>query len=193
MTSSSQRLIDLHQLSSLDELTKPSWTNGISGVGSHSRGATEKSQRTNAAYPMNSPAAPEVPRGPPIFYRSTSAKDSALPQRSFSQRAKGRPFAKEAFAENGQMEDYKTNGVSSPLDDLLNVYEDELVPTSRQDGTNPLHLDTDVRRGKSVRQTPRSHVPELESPRLSQKPQSQLRDTRRASETTPRSNDPSSV
>jgi hypothetical protein len=193
MTSSSQRLIDLHQLSSLDELTKPSWTNGISGVGSHSRGATEKSQHTNAAYPMNSPAAPEVPRGPPIFYRSTSAKDSALPQRSFSQRAKGRPFAKEAFAENGQMEDYKTNGVSSPLDDLLNVYEDELVPTSRQDGTKPLHLDTDVRRGKSIRQTPRSHVPELESPRLSQKPQSQPRDTRRASETTPRSNDPSSV
>ena len=193
MTSSSQRLIDLYQLSSLDELTKPSWINGISGVGSHSRGATEKSQRTNAAYPMNPPAAPEVPRGPPILYRSTSAKDSALPQRSFSQRAKGRPFAKEAFAENGQMEDYKTNGVSGPLDDPPYVYEDELAPASRQDRTNPLHVDTDVRRGKSVRQTPRSHVPELESPRLSQKPQSQLRDTRRASETTPRSNDSSSV
>jgi hypothetical protein len=193
MTSSSQRLIDLHQLSSLDELTKPSWTNGITGVGSHSRGATKKQQqRTNAGRPMNPPAALEVPRGPPIVYRSTSAKDSALPQRSFSQRAKGRPFAKEAFAENGQIEDYTTNGASSPLADPSNVDEDQLAPTSRPDGTNALHVDTEVRRSKPVRQTPRSHVLDRESPQLSQKPPSQLRDTRRASETTPRSNDPSS-
>jgi hypothetical protein len=193
MATSAQRLADLHQLSSLDKLPQPSWANGISGVGSYSRGATKNNQRSNAAYPMNPPAAPEVPRGPPLLYRNTPARDSALPQRSFSQRAKGRPFAKEAFAENGQEEDYKTNGVSSPLDDPSHVYEDELAPTSREDRTNPLHVDTDVRRGKSVRQTPRSHVPELESPRLSQKPQSQLRDTRRASETTPRSTDPSSA
>lgn len=44
------------------------------------------------------PVAPEVPRGPQISYRGQSQGD-AIPQRSFSQRAKGRPFHREAFAD----------------------------------------------------------------------------------------------
>jgi hypothetical protein len=193
MTTSSQRLVDLHRLSSLDEVTKPSWANGINGAGSNSRGGLESNQRSTAAYSMNPPAAPEVPRGPPLSYRNTSAKENALPQRSFSQRAKGRPFAKEAFAENGQVEDHEKNGVSSPMEDPSNVYEEELAPTNRQDRTRPLHVDTDVRRGKSIRQTPRSHVAAAQSPQLAQKPQSQSRDVRRASETAPRSDEPMSA
>jgi hypothetical protein len=47
------------------------------------------------------PHAPEVPRGPPISYRGPVV--DAGPQRSFSQRAKGRPFAREAFADVDDM------------------------------------------------------------------------------------------
>ena len=193
MTTSSQRLVDLHQLSSLDEVTKPSWAKGINGVGSYGRGGTGSNQRSTTAYPMNPPAAPEVPRGAPLSYRNTFAKDNALPQRSFSQRAKGRPFAKEALAENGQAEDYETNGVSSPSDDPSKFYEDGLASKYREGRMEPLHVDTDVRRGKPLRETPRSHVPAVEGPQMSQKPQNQSQDTRRASETTPRSNEPVSA
>ena len=193
MTTSSQRLVDLHQLSSLDELTKPSWANGINGVANYGRGGTESNQRSNAAYPMNPPAAPEVPRGPPLAYKNTSGKDSALPQRSFSQRAKGRPFAKEAFAENGQPEEYETNGVSRPLNDQSKVYEEGVTSKYRKDGVDSLHVDTDIRRGKSVGQTLRSHVPAVQSPQSSQMPHSQSRDARRVSETIPRSNEPTSA
>jgi hypothetical protein len=193
MTTNSQRLVDVHRLSDLGELTKPSWANGINGVGSFRRGGTDNYQRSTVAHPMNPPAAPEVPRAPPLSYRNTPAKDNALPQRSFSQRAKGRPFAKEAFAENGQVEGDEKNCISNTMEKSSNTYEDELAPIHGQDRTKPLHVDTDVRRGKSLRQTHRSHVPTVESPRLSQKPQSQPRDTRRASETTPRSNEPMSA
>ncbi len=43
------------------------------------------------------PPAPEAPRGPPIAYKTPTV--DATPQRSFSQRAKGRPFAREAYAD----------------------------------------------------------------------------------------------
>jgi hypothetical protein len=192
MATSSQRLVDLHRLSELDELTKPRWANGINGVGSSRRGGTESDQRSNAVYPMNAPAAPEVPRGPPISYRNTS-KDQALPQRSFSQRARTRPFADEVFAEDGQKEDFGGNGVNSRLEETSNVYEDEPASTNRRDRTKPLHVDTDVRRGKSVRQTTRPNIPPVESPQPPQKSQSQSRDTRRASDTIQRLTDSKSA
>ena len=193
MTTSSQRLVDLHRLSSPNELTKPSWANGINGVSSQSRGGNGSKQRSAAVYPMNPPLAPDVPRGPPLSYRSTSANDKALPQRSFSQRAKGHPFAEEALAENGQVEDYEENGVNSPVEDPSNVHGDELAPTTRQDRTKPPHLDTGVSRAKSGRQPPRSRIPIMEKHPSLQNPPSQPRDTRRASETLPRSNEPMSA
>jgi PhoD related phosphatase len=68
------------------------------------------------------PPAPEVPRGPPISYRGPPV--DAGPQKSFSQRAKGRPYAKEAFADprdypavpppRQPRADYAVNGRGSP-------------------------------------------------------------------------------
>ncbi|KAI1618220.1 hypothetical protein EDD36DRAFT_402152 [Exophiala viscosa] len=45
------------------------------------------------------PPAPEVPRGPPISYRGAHAQGNGNMQRSFSQRARGRPYHREAFAD----------------------------------------------------------------------------------------------
>lgn len=56
------------------------------------------------------PILPEVPRGPPISYRGGGLGDASM-HRSFSQRAKGRPYHREAFADMD--EDYP-GGNASP-------------------------------------------------------------------------------
>ncbi|KAK5087530.1 hypothetical protein LTR70_007035 [Exophiala xenobiotica] len=53
--------------------------------------------------PPNGPPAPEGSRGAPIAYPGTDLSGQGL-QRSFSQRARGRPFADEAFSDEGRAE-----------------------------------------------------------------------------------------
>ena len=58
------------------------------------------SEQQRRSMPVESeyiPPAPEVPRGPPMSYKGPTV--DATPQRSFSQRAKGRPYAREAYAD----------------------------------------------------------------------------------------------
>lgn len=92
--------VELYHDPALDELLTqskaPSRSNGSTrrtSNGQHRRSASE-----NMDFSALPPAAPEVPRGPPISYRGLGPVEPNL-QRSFSQRARGRPFAKEAFAD----------------------------------------------------------------------------------------------
>lgn len=83
--------VDLYHDPSLDNLI---YTEQGSRRSSHTRRASD--QVFNGADIM--PYAPDVPQNPPISYRGGPA-GAGPPQRSFSQRAKGRPYAREAFEE----------------------------------------------------------------------------------------------
>ena len=60
---------------------------------------------------MQPPAAPDVPRGPPISYKKSHDADNVVVQpansKSFSQRARGYPFAREIFADEGEWDDFR--------------------------------------------------------------------------------------
>ncbi|KAJ9615506.1 hypothetical protein H2200_001581 [Cladophialophora chaetospira] len=71
---------------------------GGNGSGSGRRPLSQELDLTEGQLP---PVAPEVPRGPPISYRGFTqgqGADNSI-HRSFSQRARGRPFHQEAFAD----------------------------------------------------------------------------------------------
>ncbi len=94
--------LDLYHDPALDALvlqkkTRTKANNG--GSRRHSMGQSKRTytEDTDAAQ-LPPPAAPEVPRGPPISYRTSGQGEPAV-HRSFSQRAKGRPFHREAFAD----------------------------------------------------------------------------------------------
>ncbi|ETN36833.1 uncharacterized protein HMPREF1541_07820 [Cyphellophora europaea CBS 101466] len=75
---------------------------GIIDTSKPARRSSHNRRASGQVFDSNTmPHAPEVPRGPPISYRGAPV-DPAVPQRSFSQRAKGRPFAKEAFEVENQ-------------------------------------------------------------------------------------------
>jgi len=71
----------------------------------NSRHSRQASAVPRDAYypPPNGPHAPEGARGAPIAYPGTDLSGQG-PQRSFSQRARGRPFADEAFSDESQGE-----------------------------------------------------------------------------------------
>lgn len=92
--------VDLYHDPALDGLLTqskgPSRSNGSNrrtSNGHHRRSASE-----SLDFSALPPTAPEVPRGPPISYRGLGPAEPDV-HRSFSQRARGRPFAKEAFAD----------------------------------------------------------------------------------------------
>ncbi|KPI36366.1 uncharacterized protein AB675_7303 [Cyphellophora attinorum] len=84
------------------------------------------------------PFAPEVPRGPPNAYRDAGAAEPVVagppPQRSFSQRAKGRPFAKEAFEDVDSDGRYPARGSSQqpgPMPTDMNTSRRAVQPPSQ--------------------------------------------------------------
>lgn len=195
MTTSSQRLLDLYQLSATnEEASKPAWSNGVNGANGQKRVGSEHRKRNTANSPissMNPPTAPEVPRGPPISYRNSSAKDNSIPQRSFSQRAKGRPFATEAFADEADVRGYEGNEPRDSQGEAPSIYEDALAPTYRQNRNRPLHVDTGMRGAKPEKPSLQTFVTASEVPQTpSRSRQSRARDARRTSDTVPRISEP---
>ena len=104
-----------------------------------SNGSQERRpMQENTNEPERMPHAPEVPRGPPISYRGPPP--DATPQRSFSQRAKGRPYAREAFAD-----DEYSNPVenSAPVrQPPIEAHPSPAPPTSRVRAQEDLRVDT---------------------------------------------------
>ncbi|EXJ88417.1 hypothetical protein A1O1_05347 [Capronia coronata CBS 617.96] len=89
--------VELYHDPSLDGLVLPN-RNRISNNGTSRRQSKRSDSETSDSSVQPLPAAPEVPRGPPISYRG-HGQDEGNIQRSFSQRAKGKPFHREAFAD----------------------------------------------------------------------------------------------
>jgi hypothetical protein len=101
------RSVDDYHDASLDGLVGQKSTL-VRGSGSHRRsGSYDYRPDPDFSTTSSIPAAPEVPRGPPISYPRNNGGNMNGPQRSFSQRAKGRPFAKEAFANDEDEPDYE--------------------------------------------------------------------------------------
>lgn len=73
------------------------------------------------------PPAPDVPLGPPISYRSGPV-DPSIPQRSFSQRAQSRPFAKEAYEED----DYASRPAPAPQPAVQRPSRQQAAPIAMQ-------------------------------------------------------------
>jgi hypothetical protein len=109
------RSVDDYHDASLDSLIGQR-SSLVGGGSSHQRSGSH-SYRPGSDFSNTSfiPPAPEVPRGPPISYPGSNGGNMNGPQRSFSQRAKGRPFAREAFANDDDEFDYDPRrGIPQP-------------------------------------------------------------------------------
>ncbi|OAP63676.1 hypothetical protein AYL99_02903 [Fonsecaea erecta] len=143
----------------------------------------------NAEQPL--PAAPEVPRGPPISYRGFGQSTDPGLQRSFSQRAKGRPFHREAFAD---LEDEYPEESTKPKQRIVSEpVRREAMPTVSRKPAPPdgLRLKTVDLNGSSATKIPGRDIESARElshtePRSSQQP-------RRASDTPRRVEEPASA
>ncbi|KIW87680.1 uncharacterized protein Z519_11654 [Cladophialophora bantiana CBS 173.52] len=185
--------VDLYHDPALDSLitqsTPRSRQNGATRRYSGGQGRRPLSQNLNtAAQPL--PAAPEVPRGPPISYRGYGQGADAGLHRSFSQRAKGRPFHREAFAD---LDDEYAEEVVKPKQRIVSEPErrEAMAIVSRKPAPpDGLRLDTDLN-GSSATEIPRRDIestrePSYNEPKSNQQP-------RRVSDTPRRVEEPVSA
>ena len=170
--------------------------NGLNGSRAPGRGEYEDRLRDDLDYsalPTNPPAVPEVPRGPPISYKGPSSRDNDVPQRSFSQRAKGRPFPREAFEDETAQENIAGNEAQARYNGTTEVYEDALAPTHRRQRNDNLQVDTGVQRETSLKQAPKSYWPSQSArPIPPYKLETEPKHVRRASQNLPALEDPMS-
>ncbi|KAF7510882.1 hypothetical protein GJ744_005712 [Endocarpon pusillum] len=96
------------------------------------------------------PAAPEVPRAPPISYKQPYEGETIdqQPTRSFSQRAKGQMLAQEGIGDDRGAQPLQ---LKIPEDPRKNTTRDD-VPVAAQNGLNISNDGRKVRRGSSQRQ-----------------------------------------
>ncbi|RMZ75100.1 hypothetical protein DV738_g5655, partial [Chaetothyriales sp. CBS 135597] len=107
--------VDLYHDPSLDDLYFPGNRHPHLASGPERRRAGTQAGPHNGSppWPERSQHSPEVPRGPPMAYRSSAPASG--PRRSFSQRAKARPYAQEAFADDDYDTHDQTPTVRSPI------------------------------------------------------------------------------
>ena len=99
------------------------------------------------------PPAPEVPRGAPISYRGPGVDNGGL-QRSFSQRARGRPYANEAFADYDMDAPEQDHGSVRPQAQSTYVEDYDAPFQAKMQPQAPLRVDTSgssrpVKKGQS--------------------------------------------
>ncbi|KIV90637.1 hypothetical protein PV10_07920 [Exophiala mesophila] len=95
--------VNLYHDPSLDILLSQNRTSSTKNTNSsrrHSNGHHRRPTSDNLTHEqvIPPPTAPDVPQGPPISYRGFGGTDPTV-HRSFSQRVNGRPFPREAFAD----------------------------------------------------------------------------------------------
>ncbi|KAK5213232.1 hypothetical protein LTR41_000811 [Exophiala xenobiotica] len=121
--------LDLYHDPALDALILQNKSRTKTNNGGSRRTSMGQSRRT---YPEDTDAvqlppqmAPEVPRGPPISYRGLGEGEPTV-QRSFSQRAKGRPFHREAFADMEERHIDENNNPKSSA--MSNANHEDVAP-----------------------------------------------------------------
>ncbi|KIX98899.1 uncharacterized protein Z520_05360 [Fonsecaea multimorphosa CBS 102226] len=182
--------VDLYHDPALDSLiaqnTARSRENGSSRRYSGGPGRRPLSQNLeNTVQPL--PAAPEVPRGPPISYRGFGQGADPGLQRSFSQRAKGRPFHREAFAD---VEDEYPEETAKPKQRVVSEpVRREAMPTVSRKPAPPdgLRLKTADLNGSSATETPGRDIqsarePSAKEARSNQQPRRASDNSRRVDE-----------
>ncbi|OQU93682.1 hypothetical protein CLAIMM_00162 [Cladophialophora immunda] len=186
--------LDLYHDPALDSLiaqnTARSRQNGSSRRYSGGQGRRPLSQNLEDTVQLP-PAAPEVPQGPPISYRGFGQGADPGPQRSFSQRAKGRPFHREAFAD---LEDEYPEETAKPKQRIVSepVRREAMPIVSRKPAPpDGLRLNTADLNGSSAAKMPGREMqsarePSHNEPRSNQQP-------RRASDTPRRVEEPVSA
>lgn len=170
--------VDLYHDPALDNMITqskaPARTNGStrrSNNSAHRRSASE-----NLDFSALPPTAPEVPRGPPISYRGLGPAEPDV-HRSFSQRASGRPFAKEAFADQelarSQDKDIK------PRISSTGHQGDALTSTTRKPAPSEgLRLNTSNLNGTAAVPAPRREIQTAREPPVDKvKPVEKIRRT----------------
>lgn len=91
--------VELYHDPSLDGLIVPSKPRASTNGSTRRQSKRASSEAADpSVQPPPPPPAPEIPRGPPISYRGPGQEEGNM-QRTFSQRAKGRPFHREVFAD----------------------------------------------------------------------------------------------
>ncbi|OAG45730.1 hypothetical protein AYO21_00366 [Fonsecaea monophora] len=183
--------VDLYHDPALDSLIAQNTArNRQSGSGRRNSGGQGRrplSQNLeNTLQPL--PAAPEVPRGPPISYRGLGQGGDPGLQRSFSQRAKGRPFHREAFED---LEDEYPEEAAKPKQRIVSepVRREPMPSVSRKPAPpDGLRLNTADLNGLSAadppgRNTESTRKPSYNEPKSDQK-------ARRTSETSRRVEEP---
>lgn len=133
------------------------------------------------------PPAPEIPRGPPVAYRGPRP-DESPPQRSFSQRAKARPYLKEAFADEDAADDgYVESPTYRPPRQTSRNYEPPREPRA------PLHVDTLVSGARPIRLGESSAPPLMTSPISARESQRSQVHSRQVSDSAQYSDEPLSA
>jgi PhoD related phosphatase len=115
------------------------------------------------------PAAPEVPRGPPISYRQPYGGESIGQPlaRSFSQRAKGQMLAQEALEDDEYWDDNDNIPSQTRIaQDFRNTTEQNYGKAPVQNGVNSTSRNLEVRREVSEKQP---QAPTLDSPQSTPK------------------------
>ncbi|KIX01677.1 uncharacterized protein Z518_09403 [Rhinocladiella mackenziei CBS 650.93] len=190
---SSMNQVELYNDPALDHIldqtksrSRSNGTNRRSSVGQETRSFSE----SLSSSVQNPPAAPEVPRGPPISYRALGQGEGNI-HRSFSQRAKGRPFHREAFAD---MDDEFLEENVRPQARITSdpVRRDVPAAISRKPApTDGLTLNTTAINGPAATGAPRRDIPSARE--MSSDPNKFTQKPRRISDTPRRTEEPMSA
>ncbi|EXJ78242.1 hypothetical protein A1O3_09403 [Capronia epimyces CBS 606.96] len=131
--------VELYHDPSLDDLIVPSRARPPNNGTARRQSKRSGSETSDSS--SQPPPAPEVPRGPPISYRGLGQDEGNL-QRSFSQRAKGKPFHREVFADLEE-EDLQNNMKAKPrMSTDTNRREVSATVPRKPLPSDGLHLDT---------------------------------------------------
>ncbi|ETI26248.1 hypothetical protein G647_03025 [Cladophialophora carrionii CBS 160.54] len=165
--------------------------NGNSNGNGEGRRPLSQNLGSAGTHPL--PTAPDVPRGPPISYRAlgqNAPPDSGL-HRSFSQRARGRPFHQEAFADLEN--DFDTEKVTPKQRIVSEPIRPDIAPSvsRRPAHTDGLRVNTADLNSSAATREPRreiqvAHNPPPKEPKSAQQ-------SRRTSDTTGRIEEPVSA
>lgn len=172
------RSVDDYHDASLDGLIGQQSSLVRSGSSHRRNGSQSYRPGSDFSNASSMPPAPEVPRGPPISYPGSNGGNMNGPQRSFSQRAKGRPFAREAFANDDDELEYEpqrgapqaeryprgpvqpaTNGRSRAAAPLQVNTALPQEPSSKHARSAPVQA---IQASREIR--PRSHYPQYDEP-----------------------------